>query len=115
MSFTQQFEQDSAMGCVCDFDVPCAKHPNTSCGACEYGCHCETHTPEGTKHCDPRFCGKNVTSSSPMTHATYRKEWIADWRANTGDTARGARLAFETMLNQSWAGCTCPEHGNPTY
>lgn len=58
MSFTQQFEQDSALGCVCDFDVPCPAHPawkgcrtgctptqpcQSHCGLCEYACHCTAH------------------------------------------------------------------------
>lgn len=55
MSFSQQFEDDSAMGCVCDFDVACPAHPNTSCGACEYACHCEEHGMYSGQ-CDA-FCG----------------------------------------------------------
>lgn len=41
MSYTQQYEDDLAMGCVCDFDVACPSHPHTEESICEYAGHVE--------------------------------------------------------------------------
>lgn len=111
MSFTQQFEQNLAMGCVCDFDVACPSHPSTGCGACEYACHCVEHNYWSGE------CGESCPAppAKPQTHKEYQAAWIADWRAETGDSKRIAKLMFEQMLNQSWDGCTCAEHGGAKF
>lgn len=38
----------------CDMDVPCPTHPSTSCGHCEYACHCVLHR-YASGDCD-EFC-----------------------------------------------------------
>lgn len=113
MSFTQQFEDDLAMGCVCDFDVACRTHPRpvTPHDLCEYVGWCATDCPwHNGRRADASDAFR--AAHPPRTHGAYRKEWIADWAANTGTSKRNAALAFETMLNQSWAGCTCAACGN---
>lgn len=44
MSLSSEFRQATNDGtCVCDLDVLCPIHPSTSCGLCEYACHCDEH------------------------------------------------------------------------
>jgi hypothetical protein len=146
MSFTKQYADDLAMGCVCDYDVPCPSHaagrwtnvpgPDLSGPQCaEFGHLFQWYTdgPDGvpvvfdTEECQGDCGGRRVLivptfgdepdpePAKTQTHAAYRREWIREWRYETEDTASGARLAFEQMLNQSWDGCTCDEHGGARY
>ena len=107
MSYSQQFEDDSAMGCVCDFDVSCPAHPSTDCGSCEYACHCSKHNYRHSE-CSCADAPARTAVLKRPAHATYRKAWIADWRVNTGEPRWIAEVRFEQMIGQSWDGCRCP-------
>lgn len=114
MSFQQQYEQDLAMGCVCDFDVACPSHPRqtTPHDVCEYAGGCSLECPYLKLMGPSDDFEAAFKALKRKTHAQYRKAWMADYRRETGASKFEAELGFERMLNQSWAGCTCAACGN---
>jgi hypothetical protein len=98
-----------AGACVCDFDVACKVHPRNYCEDCELFA-----LAEGVDPC-PIHSPKPVVKEKPITHAQYRKAWIADWADNTGETKRISAIRFEQFIGAQWDGCPGPCCGGPKY
>ena len=94
MSFTQQYEQDLELGCVCDFDVPCPSHPRatTPHDACEYAGYCSQVCP--WYNGEPGSASDDFKAKAP---AAFRLIWISAYRNDTECDLRAAELAFERM------------------
>jgi len=73
----------------CDADVACPVHADTSCGACEYACHCETH----------QFRDPSCRCFPPAK--SFRKTFMDDYRNETGATRLEAELAYERYIGQT--------------
>ena len=65
------------------------------CGACENACHCEKHGRAVVRDCKAYH-----PNTFPQSQAAQRREWLADYRHETGASKLEAELAFEHYSGQ---------------